>query len=185
MTHRSFLPALQSAVLLAAGTLYSFAAEPAPNPAPKVPLTPFQQATPAKVNQALAGAWKGTFSFSRQDGGKEDVTYLVEVAPDLSTLRVSAVPPISSSPDPLLNPITANPVPADWDGQVLKAELREVTRDGGAEIVVIKKFTLRPGSDARHAPFTYQVTVKSTTKKGAVSTNVLNGEGTLTRPHKE
>jgi len=172
---------VQAAALLAASSLGASAAEKAvPSATPKIPLKPFQQTVQAKTNQSVAGTWKGTFVLSRQGGGKEEVTYLVEVAADMSTLSVSAVPPLSSSPDGFLNPITATPAQADWDGEVLKAEMRESTQNGETKVAAVKKFTLCPGNDARHAAFTYQVTVKSTKPK-AVETNILKGDGTLTR----
>jgi len=171
---------LQTAALLAATSLLSLATEPAKSPAPKISLKPFRQDAPAKSAETVAGTWKGTFSSSLPNGGKEEVTYLVEVASDLDTFRVSAISPLPNSLDRFLNPITAMAAPADWNGEVLKVELRETAQDGDTQITVVKKFTLRAGSDARHATFTYHVTVKST-KPNAVNTNILQGDGTLTR----
>ena len=147
--------------------------------APPVPLKPFTRTAPAA--QGLAGAWKGTFVLPRQaDGGKEEVSYLVEVTPDLASLRVSALPPLSSNPDPYLNPITSSAASADWDGEVLRAEVRQTAQEGKAGIAVVKKFTLRPGKDARHAAFSYEVSVKTTLPHDE-RTNILRGSGTLTR----
>lgn len=149
--------------------------------APHVPLKPFQQTLPGGQAPALAGSWKGTFILPRQsDGGKEEVTYLVEVDPDLGSLRVSALPPLSSNPDPHLNPITAAPVPADWDGETLKAELRQTAHEGKAQLAIVKKFTLTRGKDARHASFRYEVSVKSSLPHDE-RTNILKGSGTLTK----
>ena len=149
--------------------------------APAVRLKPFQADAPASI-APLAGTWKGTFVLPRQgdSNGKEQVTYQVEVTRDLGTLRVIALPPLSSNPDPYLNPITGSPAPADWDGETLKAELRRSTQDGEAEITVVKTFTLRPGADARHALFRYEVRVKSS-KPHDQRTNILRGSGTLSR----
>ncbi|MEI8234140.1 MAG: hypothetical protein WCH57_05585 [Verrucomicrobiota bacterium] len=149
--------------------------------APAVHLKPFQPAAPAAA--PLAGAWKGTFVLPRAgDGsdGKEQVTYQVEVSPGLSTLRVIALPPLSSNPDPYLTPITASPAPADWDGETLKAETRQSVQEGAADITIVKTFTLCHGADARHALFRYEVRVKSS-KPHDQRTNILRGEGTLTR----
>jgi len=147
----------------------------------QVPLKPFQPGGAAPQTQTLAGAWKGTFILPRQDnGGKEEVTYLVEVSPDLGTLRVSALPPLSSNPDAYLNPITVEPVAADWDGEVLKAEARQTAQEGKAQLVIIKKFALRAGKDGRHAAFRYDVSVKSSLPHDE-RTHILSGSGTLTR----
>ena len=142
-------------------------------------LKPFRPDAPASA-APLAGAWKGTFVLPRAGEGKEQVAYQIEVAPGLSTLRVIALPPLSSNPDPFLTPITATPAPADWDGETLKAASRQTTQDGEAEITITKTFTLRHGSDARHALFRYEVRVKST-KAHDQCTNILRGEGILIR----
>ena len=144
-----------------------------------VRLKPFQPDTPAS---SLAGTWKGTFVLPRSGEGnsKEQVTYQVEIANNLGTLRVIALPPLSSNPDPFLNPITDRSAPADWDGETLKAEIRQNTQDGPAEITVFKSYILRPGADARHAFFRYEVRVKSS-KPHDERTNILRGSGTLSR----
>ncbi|MDD5350523.1 MAG: hypothetical protein PHQ12_09965 [Chthoniobacteraceae bacterium] len=147
-----------------------------------VRLKPFRPDAPAAAETAsLAGTWKGTFVLPRvTGGGKEEVTYQVEVAPRLDTLRVIALPPLSSNPDPYFNPITASAVPADWDGETLKAEARQTAQDGNTDITVLKVLTLRRGVDARHARFRYEVRIKST-KPHDERTNILRGEGILTR----
>jgi len=181
MKYCLFRSTVQIAVLLSALSLPTFAAEqPTHAPQPKVSLKPFTQSATAKTGQTLAGTWKGTFLFDRQDGGKEEVTYIVEIAPDLSTLRVSAAPPLSSNPDAYLNPITKEQAQADWDGDILKAETSQSAQEGKTEIAVAKKFTLRFGKDERHALFTYKTSVKSTTSKADL-TNIIRGEGILTR----
>jgi hypothetical protein len=159
-------------VLCAAALLASLAAAPA------VRLKPFQPDAPANA-APLAGTWQGTFVLPRAGGdGKEQVTYQIEVSRDMGTLRVIALPPLSSNPDPYLNPITASPAVADWDGETLKAEARQSAQDGPADITVIKTFTLRLGADGRRALFHYEVRVKSS-KPHDQATNILRGSGTM------
>lgn len=146
-----------------------------------VRLKPFRADVPAAAAGSLAGTWKGTFVLPRTaGGGKEEVAYQVEISAGLDTLRVIALPPLSSNPDAYANPITASAIPADWDGETLKAASRQTVPEGKAEITVLKRFTLRPGADARHARFRYEVSVK-TVKPRDERTNIISGDGILTR----
>ncbi len=149
-------------------------------PQNEVRLKPFRPNT-AAATQSLAGAWKGTFIFKRADNGmKEEVSYLVEVSADLSSLTMTALPPLSSDPDSRTSPVTEGPIPADWDGETLRAHTGRNFEDGKAQISIVKKYVLRLGADHRHIGVSYEVTVK-TNRPHDESTNTVRGSGELVR----
>lgn len=149
-------------------------------PQSEVRLKPFQSNT-ASTSKSLAGAWKGTFIFKRADNGqKEEVSYLVEVAPDLSSLTMTALPPLSSDPDGRTSPVTEGPIPADWDGEILRAHTERSFEDGKAQVSIIKKYVLRTGADGRHIGVSYEVTVKTNLPRDE-RTNTVRGSGELVR----
>jgi hypothetical protein len=142
-------------------------------------LKPFRAAETA--SKPLAGAWTATFVFKRKDNGtREEVTYRVDVAPDLTSLTLSALPPISSDPDDRNSPITGRPIPADWDGELLRAHTERSFQDGKAQISIVKKYVLRPGTDGRHAGISYRVTVNTSLPRDERS-NTVTGEGEIVR----
>lgn len=146
-----------------------------------VRLKPFQSGGPGTQTSSLAGAWKGTFIFDRKDnGGKEAVAFLVEVPRDFSALTMTALPPFSSDPDTRISPVTDGAVPADWDGELLKAHTERTFQDGRARVLIVKKYVLRPGNDGRHAGVSYEVTVKTSLPHDE-RTNTVRGTGELVR----
>lgn len=145
-----------------------------------VRLKPFQSSS-AQQTRSLAGTWKGTFIFKRADNGmREEVSYCVEVAADLSSLTMSALPPLSSDPDSRVSPVTDGPAPADWDGELLRAHTERRFQDGKAQVLVVKKYILRPGVDNRHIGVSYEVTVKTSLPHDE-RTNTVRGTGELVR----
>lgn len=145
----------------------------------QVPLKPFQSTAPQA--KSLAGSWKGTFIFERKEnGGREEVSYLVEIGPDMGTLKVTGLPPYGSDTDSRLTPITEGAIPADWDGETLKAQTQRSFQDGKADVLVVKKFLLRAGKDSRHLSVSYEVTVK-TSKPRSERSETVRGRGELVR----
>lgn len=156
-------------------------------------LTPFQPASKPldmKIAQQLAGRWQGTFTHKDQDG----TTYLVEVMPGLTAMKVSIVqpklPPATVQPPQIhsqglgfyLQPTTPEaPQPAIWDGGALQTSVHERHQDGDATVAVDKQLSLAVGRDSKHALFTYDIQVKTVS---GPKTNItkLHGSGILTRP---
>lgn len=161
-------------------------------PASQPLLQPFMPAAakPAdpKAARALAGVWKGTFKHKNDDGTGSESTYLVEVGPGLTTLKVSLVQPNpapaigqTDATELLLQP-TLEAQPVVWDGTTLQAHSREEhLLVGKATLTVDKTLGLRLERDSRHALFTYNVRVKSVSGPSTV-TNTRQGTGILTRP---
>ncbi|GEM_PF-3993769 len=147
----------------------------------QVQLKPFRPGTPTAQARSLAGAWKGTFIFERKEnGGREEVTYLIEIGPDMGTLKVTALPPFSSDPDSRLSPLTEGAIPADWDGEFLRAHSQKGFQEGKADVLIFKKYILRPGADERHLGVSYEVTLKSTSRRSERS-DTVRGRGELVR----
>ena len=147
----------------------------------QVVLKPFRPGAPSVEARSLAGAWKGTFIFERKEnGGREEVSYLIEIGPDMGSLKVTALPPYSSDPDSRLSPITEGSIPADWDGEFLRAHSQKGFQDGKTDVLIFKKYMLRPGNDGRHIGVSYEVTLKSTSRRSERS-DTVRGRGELVR----
>jgi hypothetical protein len=147
----------------------------------QIQLKPFRPDAHAAEARSLAGAWKGTFIFERKEnGGREEVSYRVEIGSDMGSLKVTALPPFSSDPDSRLSPITGGFIPADWDGEFLRAHAQKSFLEGKADVLILKKYLLRPGADERHIGVSYEITVKSTTSRSERS-DTVRGRGELVR----
>lgn len=164
-----------------------------PTPASQPQLQPFMPtaAKPAdpKAAKVLAGTWKGTFKHKNDAGTESESTYVVEVGPGLTSLKVSlAQPPLEPESsrtladlDQFLQPII-DAQQAVWDGTTLQAHIRQDhLQIGKATVDVDKQLSLRLERDSKHALFTYNIQVKSALD-GATTTTTMKGSGVLTRP---
>jgi len=153
-------------------------------------LKPFLSTAPAsdaKVVQALAGVWQGTFKHKNQEGAASESTYLVQVSRDLRTLAVALgqSQPVASTSDAaavsLVEP-TIEAQPVVWDGTTLQVHSREEhTQAANVKVTVDKQLGLRLERDSRHALFTYEIRLTSVSGSSTVTTT-NRGSGVLTRP---
>ena len=163
--------------------LKPFEATPAENAATVAPAN--APAAVPKELQALAGAWKGTFTHTHPDKTTGETTYLVKVdplAPSITVVPIVSASAVSVAPLPAnLQPLTAPEMePANWDGRMLKQRVNEETVDGDTRITTTKVITFAAGKDKKHAQFAYEIAVTSVTGPKTVTVN-NRGSGILSR----